>query len=90
MQRELAYCFWQIIESGLTINTNYSQLVWWLIILDEDYQARETPPTALVHGPAVGQLGAGAGQGAHQADRQAAPGGRATGRRRCVAATGIW
>src|ERR1700756_2441619 len=37
MQREFAYCFWQIIESGLTINMNYSQLVWWLIILGQDY-----------------------------------------------------
>ena len=43
MQRELAYCFWQIIESGLTINMNYSQLVWWLIILDEDYRAAKRP-----------------------------------------------
>ena len=38
MQREFAYCFWQVIESGLTINTNYSQLAWWLIILAEDYR----------------------------------------------------
>jgi len=39
MQRELAYCFWQIIESGLTITNYYSQLVWWLIMLDDDYRA---------------------------------------------------
>ncbi|MGE5635615.1 MAG: hypothetical protein ACM3UV_01555, partial [Nocardioidaceae bacterium] len=44
MQRELAYCVWQVIESGLTINTNYSQLVWWLIMLDEDYRAAKRPP----------------------------------------------
>ena len=43
MQRELAYCFWQIIESGLTINMNYSQLVWWLIILDDDYRGAKRP-----------------------------------------------
>jgi integrase len=39
MRRELAYCFWQIIESGLTITNYYGQLVWWLIMLDEDYRA---------------------------------------------------
>jgi hypothetical protein len=44
MQREFAYCFWQIIESGLTINMNYSQLVWWLIILGEDYRVAKRPP----------------------------------------------
>jgi len=44
MQREFAYCFWQIIESGLTVNQNYSQLVWWLIILGQDYQAAKRPP----------------------------------------------
>jgi hypothetical protein len=43
MQRELAYCFWQIIESGLTINLNYSQMVWWLIMLDDDYRATKRP-----------------------------------------------
>jgi integrase len=43
MARELAYCFWQIIESGLTINMNYSQLVWWLIILDDDYRGAKRP-----------------------------------------------
>jgi hypothetical protein len=44
MQREFAYCFWQIIESGLTINPNYSQLAWWLIILGQDYHAAKRPP----------------------------------------------
>lgn len=44
MQREFAYCFWQIIESGLTINPNYSQLAWWLIILGQDYHAANRPP----------------------------------------------
>ena len=44
MQREFAYCFWQIIESGLTINANYSQLAWWLIILGQDRHAAKWPP----------------------------------------------
>ena len=44
MQREFAYCFWQIIESGLTVNPNYSQLVWWLIILGQDYHAAKRRP----------------------------------------------
>jgi integrase len=44
MQREFAYCFWQIIESGLTINPNYSQLAWWLIILGQDYHAAKKRP----------------------------------------------
>jgi integrase len=44
MQREFAYCFWQVIESGLTINTNYSQLAWWLIILAEDHRVAKRPP----------------------------------------------
>jgi integrase len=43
MQREFAYCFWQIIESGLTINANYSQLAWWLLILGQDYRAAKRP-----------------------------------------------
>jgi integrase len=44
MQREFAYCFWQIIESGLTINANYSQLTWWLIILAGDDRVAKRPP----------------------------------------------
>jgi hypothetical protein len=44
MQREFAFCFWQVIESGLTINTNYSQLAWWLIILAEDDRVAKRPP----------------------------------------------
>jgi integrase len=43
MQREFAYCFWQIIESGLTISNQYSQLVRWLIMLDDDYRAAGRP-----------------------------------------------
>ena len=36
MQRDLAYCLWRVIDSGLTITAPYAQLVWWLICLAED------------------------------------------------------
>ena len=71
MQREFAYCFWQIIESGLTINPNYSQLVWWLIILGQDDHAAEAAADALAGGPLVRGVGARARQDAHEADREA-------------------
>ena len=71
MQREFAYCFWQIIESGLTINPNYSQLVWWLIILAEDDRVAAAAADALAGRPLLRRVGARADQDAHQADRQA-------------------
>ncbi|HUY59138.1 MAG TPA: tyrosine-type recombinase/integrase [Solirubrobacteraceae bacterium] len=44
MQREFAYCVWQVIEQGLTVNMNYGQLVTWLIMLGEDYRVAGRPP----------------------------------------------
>ena len=86
MQRELAYCFWQIIESGLTINMNYSQLVWWLIILDEDYRAAKKPARCARSWTCRWR----AGSGSWPRRAPGGPGsctgcGRATGRRRCGA-----
>ena len=40
MQRDFAYCLWQVIDSGLTINAPYAQLVKWLIRLAEDTAPR--------------------------------------------------
>ena len=36
MQRDFAYCVWRVVDSGLTINPPYWQLVNWFIHLVED------------------------------------------------------
>jgi integrase len=44
MQRDFAYCLWRVVDSGLTINPPYWQLVSWFIHLAEDVRAAGRPP----------------------------------------------
>jgi integrase len=44
MQRDFAYCVWRVVDSGLTINPPYWQLVNWFIHLTEDVRAAGRPP----------------------------------------------
>jgi hypothetical protein len=44
MQRDFAYCIWRVVDSGLTINPPYWQLVNWFIHLAEDVRAAGRRP----------------------------------------------
>src|SRR5450755_4848139 len=48
MQRDLAYCVWRVIDSGLTITTPYARLVNWFIRLAEDEDRGGRPWRSLI------------------------------------------
>ena len=49
MQRDLAYCLWRVIDSGLTITAPYARLVNWLIrVVEEQGRARGAPARSLI------------------------------------------
>ena len=49
MQRDLAYCVWRVIDSGLTITAPYARLVNWLIrLVEEQGRAGGAPARSLI------------------------------------------
>ena len=70
MQRDLAYCVWRVIDSGLTITAPYARLVNWLIRLVEEQRSRRARAGAFADRPLASRLGARADQGARTAHRE--------------------